>query len=113
MKNIGEILKNSREDLDLTQVEVMNITGINNKTLSGYENGVSEPDLETFSQLLNLYNLSADDILDIKKNKDKITISLTPAEHKLITYFRMLSEERRNDLTVMLKALADKENNDN
>lgn len=113
MKKIGEILKNSREDLDLTQVEVMNLTGINNKTLSGYENGVSEPDLETFAQLLNLYNLSADDILDIKKNKDKITISLTSAEHKFITNFRMLSEDRRNDLAIMLKALADKETNEN
>ncbi len=109
MKRIGEILKNSREDLDMTQVEVMNITGINNKTLSGYENGVSEPDLETFSTLLNLYSLSADEILEIKKSKDKINLNLTPAEYKLITYFRMLSEDRRKDLTIMLKALADKD----
>ena len=110
MKNIGEILKNSREDLDMTQVEVMNITGINNKTLSGYENGVSEPDLETFATLLNLYNLSADEVLDIKKSKDKININLSPAEYKLVTHFRMLSEDQRRDLSVMLKALADKDN---
>ena len=51
--------------------------------------------------------------LDIKKNKDKITISLTSAEHKFITNFRMLSEDRRNDLAIMLKALADKETNEN
>ena len=43
--NIGEILKNAREDKGLTQAEVMRITGINRKSLSGYENNVAEPDL--------------------------------------------------------------------
>ena len=38
----------------LTQTQVMALTGINNKTLSGYENGVSEPDLQTFALLLRL-----------------------------------------------------------
>lgn len=39
--NIGEFLKAAREDLDLSQVRVMELTGINNKTLSGYENNPS------------------------------------------------------------------------
>ena len=34
--DLGRILKNTREDLDLTQLKVMELTGINHKTLSGY-----------------------------------------------------------------------------
>lgn len=54
MKKIGEILKDAREDKDLTQMEVMKRIGINNKTLSGYENGIAEPDIETMVKLFNL-----------------------------------------------------------
>lgn len=44
----------------------MELTGINRKTLSGYENSVAEPDLDTFARLLRLYQLSADEVLGIK-----------------------------------------------
>lgn len=54
LKKIGEILKDAREDKDLTQMEVMKRIGINNKTLSGYENGIAEPDIETMVKLFNL-----------------------------------------------------------
>lgn len=57
---IGERLRKARERKNLTQVQVKHRTGINNKTLSGYEKGVSEPDLETLKILANLYEVSVD-----------------------------------------------------
>ena len=59
MEHIGEILRTAREDNFYTQKKVMELTGINRKTLSGYENSVAEPDLDTFARLLRLYQLSA------------------------------------------------------
>lgn len=106
MKTIGEILKNSREDLDLTQIDVMNLTGIHNKTLSGYENGVSEPDLHTFTALLKLYNLSADEVLGISKRNNKTAVILNSSEYQLISYFKKLSKKQQSDLLTALKALA-------
>lgn len=105
MKPIGEILKNAREDLDLTQVNVMNLTGIHNKTLSGYENGVSEPDLATLATLLNLYKLSADEVLGIQKDASRVMTSLNSSEMRLINNFRKLSSKQQHDLLVMLDAL--------
>ncbi len=105
MKTIGEILKNTREDLDLTQVDVMNRTGINNKTLSGYENGVSEPDLATFATLLNLYNASADEVLGIRSNGSKVTAHLNASEYELLSCFRKLDKKRQKDLLIMVRAL--------
>lgn len=106
MKTIGEILKNSREDLDLTQIDVMNLTGINNKTLSGYENGVSEPDLQTFSTLLKLYNLSADEILGIGNQNNRFSTILNSSEYQLISHFKKLSKKQQADILIALKALA-------
>ena len=63
MEHIGEILRTAREDNFYTQKKVMELTGINRKTLSGYENSVAEPDLDTFARLLRLYQLSADEVL--------------------------------------------------
>ena len=72
MEHIGEILRAAREEHFLTQKKVMELTGINRKTLSGYENDVSEPDLDTFARLLRLYQLSADEVLGIKTSPPRI-----------------------------------------
>ena len=90
MEHIGEILRTAREDNFYTQKKVMELTGINRKTLSGYENSVAEPDLDTFARLLRLYQLSVDEVLGIKifpfraANEKCLLFSknLTPATRK-------------------------------
>lgn len=57
---IGERLRLARERNGYTQVFVRDRTGINNKTLSGYENGVSEPDMQTLSILADTYSVTVD-----------------------------------------------------
>ena len=49
MEELGYALRLARERRGLTQTQVMNLTGINNKTLSGYENNIAEPDLQTLT----------------------------------------------------------------
>ncbi|NRQ56083.1 helix-turn-helix transcriptional regulator [Brevibacillus sp. HD1.4A] len=56
----GDRLREAREKKNLKQTQVRDRTGINNKTLSGYENSVSEPDLETLKTLAELYEVSVD-----------------------------------------------------
>ncbi len=58
--SVGSRLKMAREAKRLTQVQVKKLTNIHNKTLSGYEKGVSEPDIETLKTLANLYETSVD-----------------------------------------------------
>lgn len=60
MTIVSERLKLARTAKNLKQTQVMEMTGINNKTLSGYENGVSEPDLETLRTLADFYGVSVD-----------------------------------------------------
>ncbi|MFR8287680.1 MAG: helix-turn-helix domain-containing protein [Coprococcus comes] len=67
MKDIGKILKNARENKEYTQKQVMELTGIHRKSLSGYENNVAEPDLSTFATLANLYGISADNYGNVNR----------------------------------------------
>lgn len=55
---LSDRLRIARERTGLSQVEVRRRTNINNKTLSGYENNVSEPDSETMVTLADLYEVS-------------------------------------------------------
>jgi transcriptional regulator with XRE-family HTH domain len=70
MSSIGERLRKSREKKELSQIQVKELTGINNKTLSGYENNVSTPDPEAFKLLATLYDVTIDYLMgreNIKK----------------------------------------------
>jgi len=98
--DLGRTLKNTREDLDLTQLKVMELTGIHHKTLSGYENGVSEPDLQALATLCRLYRLSMDTVLGLKPASDSMTMSRR--EKELIRLYRRLPAEGQQDLNRLL-----------
>lgn len=103
MKDIGFILKNARENSGYTQKQVMALTGINSKSLSGYENNVAEPDLYTFARLAQLYGLSADSVLEIKTGENK-TDHIT-REVQLLELFQKLDKTHQEELLVILDAL--------
>lgn len=63
MSGIGERLRAARERKNLKQTQVKERTGINNKTLSGYENGVSVPDYDSLMILAECYNVTVDYLL--------------------------------------------------
>lgn len=56
--NIGDRLRKARERKGISQLEVSNRININNKTLSRYEKGNSEPDFNTLKSLADLYEVS-------------------------------------------------------
>jgi transcriptional regulator with XRE-family HTH domain len=62
-------LKKAREDKGLLQIEVEAITNIKRSTLSGYEIGRTQPDLETLAILADLYGVSIDWLLGTKGGK--------------------------------------------
>lgn len=103
MKDIGLILKNARENKGLTQKQVMELTGINRKSLSGYENNVAEPDLYTISTLAQLYGLSLDEIFEIKGQNVQFTLS--KLESLMLTHFRKLDAARQRETIIQLDAL--------
>ena len=57
-------LKKGRINKGLKQSDVAKLTGIKNTTLSNYENGVTEPDIDTFLSLCELYELDFVSIME-------------------------------------------------
>lgn len=77
--DIAKRLKEARELKGTTQTQVSKDTGINNKTLSGYERKISEPDLETLNTLASYYGVTTDYLLcrtdDPNGEEDIVTIA--------------------------------------
>jgi len=55
MLSFGERLRLARERKGLTQMDVYRAIGLNNKSLSRYENGTTAPDPDTVRDLIRLY----------------------------------------------------------
>lgn len=102
MEELGYALRLARERRGLTQTQVMNLTGINNKTLSGYENNIAEPDLQTLTTLLRLYRVSADRLLHLPVSAQEL-----PADEvRLLTLYRAFPEEQWQQLMLVLETLS-------
>jgi transcriptional regulator with XRE-family HTH domain len=104
MEDLGFSLRVAREKCGLTQMQVMKKTGINNKTLSGYENGLSEPDLTTLATLLQLYHVSADKLLHLVPELE--ASPQTEAEAELLSLYRSFRPEERCELLLALRTIA-------
>lgn len=57
---LGSRLRKARERKMISQTEVFRRTGINNKSLSRYENDRTEPDTDSLKALAQLYEVSFD-----------------------------------------------------
>lgn len=63
-------LKNSREDMDLTQTDIGNILGVAKSTVCDWENGVHTIPLKHLIEYANHFNFSLDYLFGIsRKNK--------------------------------------------
>ena len=53
-------IRDLREDMDLRQIDLANATGIDQKTISNYETGKTNPDSFAIIKLADFFNVSAD-----------------------------------------------------
>ncbi|CAH1190376.1 HTH-type transcriptional regulator ImmR [Paenibacillus plantiphilus] len=83
--NFGERLKQARKNKRLTQLEVARIIGIDDTTISKYENNKSEPDNETLNKLVDLYNIKVD-WLHGRENASTV-------DSKILAGFKKLSDK--------------------
>lgn len=85
-------LKEGRSNKRLKQSDVAEKIGVKGNTLSNYENGVSEPDIDTFCALCNIYDLDAAELLGeaYGLGRQGNNFSMKPSEIELIKKYRGL-----------------------
>ena len=71
-------IRDLREDMDLRQIDVAMATGIDQKTLSNYETGKTNPDSFAIIKLADFFGVSADYLLgrNVDHNNDTQNIIL-------------------------------------
>ena len=80
-------IRELREDNDLRQADVSSATGIDQRTLSNYETGKTNPDSYAIIKLAQFFNVTTDYLLGIKHNKqneiDEMLSSINEINKKL------------------------------
>ena len=68
---LGEKIKKYREEKKMTQMEVAEVLGMKPATISKYEAGALEPNIESLKKLAELFGISVDELL----KEDKFDVS--------------------------------------
>lgn len=63
--NIGEKIRNAREDMDLSQSEMANLIPMNQSNYSKIERNVQEPNLEQLRRICQILNLDPRYLLNL------------------------------------------------
>ena len=88
-------LKALRMEKDLTLDEIQNQTGIKRGTYSNYENGITEPKIDTWQKLANFFEVPTEYLMGLTNDRVTLTINdLNPAEEDAYKHITaMLSED--------------------
>lgn len=74
---IGEKIKELRKQNNFTQEDLANKLNISRQTISKWETNLSLPDIDNIIMLCNLFNISSDELLQLRKissNKKKLLL---------------------------------------
>lgn len=113
-------LRKGRLDKGLKQSDVSKETGIKNTTLSNYENGVTEPDMDTFLTLCELYEL---DFVSLMEEAYGINVPgknfhIKPSQMELLERYNALDEHGKEMVDFTLgkeyeRSVAERKSNGN
>ena len=84
--NIGEKIRNAREDKDLSQEQVARLIPMNQSGYSKIERGVQEPSLNQLRRICQILNLDPAYLLSLEKYGEETEQKLRFAEAMLKLY---------------------------
>lgn len=83
-KEIINIIKQKREQLDISQRELAKLTGLNNSTISRYENLQRDFPINDLPIFCKVLDLDLNEVLNIEPKKEN---NLTTDQEQLITHY--------------------------
>ena len=64
MTTVGNNIKNERKKLGITQEELAEELSVTRQAVSNWENGKTEPDIETLTKIAQIFDISIDELVD-------------------------------------------------
>ena len=96
MNEVKNRIRDLREDMDLRQIDVSKSTGIDQKTLSNYETGKTNPDSHAIIKLANFFEVTCDYLLGLSteniRNSSDIIHKLNVIEKEIYDIKRFLKK---------------------
>lgn len=99
---IATILKNARKRSNLKQSQLAEITGISEKHLSKIETGKNYPSLDNFLKMVEILNISLEDLginsknTDSKEKEELIKIINTSSQNQIEAYLDIVRSAKRH-----------------
>lgn len=94
---VGKFIADTRKELGITQQQLANKLCISDKAVSKWERGVSLPDIGIIEKLAKELNVSVNEILAGKKDKNK-DIIIQEEVDKIVNNINEISKKRRNKI---------------
>lgn len=112
---LGAKLLKLRKDYKMTQSDVAKLIGMNRTSFSKYETGLAYPSLPVLRKLADVYNVGLEYLIfddntsirvsDSGAKSSGTVVSVTdlePDEKELVTKFRVLSKEKKEEILNLL-----------
>ncbi len=90
--NIGEKIRNAREDMDLSQRDMANLIPMNQSNYSKIERDVQEPNIDQFRRICQILNLDPRYLLNLGDY-----VSLTEEDMKLLKDIKRFINEHKTE----------------
>ncbi len=102
-KQLIKMIVDGRQNAGLTQSEVGSRLGIKGNTVSDWERGRTEPDIDTFIQLCKIYSMNVTGVLNAVYNlSDTDDFLLTKSEMTCIKQYRALDNHGKDMVDTVL-----------
>lgn len=102
--NIGTKMRTLRMDRGLTSVELAQLAGTTQSTISDIENDNRSPQLSTLAKICNALNVPIMEVLPVEHHLPN-GYSLSEEEKELIDIFHKMSCEQRTHFISLFKSL--------
>lgn len=86
---LGNIIKNKRKELHMTQGDLADKLYVSRQTISKWESNILQPDMQNFIELCKLFNCSAENLLG--KEKDNFNEKIENKKDDVSNYLLVLS----------------------
>lgn len=100
----GEVIRQYRESVNLTQPKLAAILGVATNTVRNWEAGKFEPNITQIRKLCTLFNISISEMLNLPGNND-----LSLDEQQLVNLYRQLSETNQRISKRLVSTILDEQ----
>lgn len=85
-QKVGQFLKELRNEKSVTQVELAEVLGVSNRSISRWENGTTMPDFDLLIELAKYYDVEVGEILDGERKEDNMDTKTEKLMLKIADY---------------------------